>query len=61
MDPKKVSSILEWPVPTDIKQLQSFLGLANYYRRFIPGFVALSHPLHSLLKKNEKFVWTSDT
>jgi len=50
MDPKKVSSILEWSVPTDIKQLQSFLGLANYYRRFIPGFAALTHPFHSLLK-----------
>ena len=61
MDPKEVSSILEWPAPTDIKQLQSFLGLANYYRRFIPGFAALTHPLHSLLKKNVKFVWSSET
>ncbi len=61
MDPKKVSSILEWPIPTDVKQLQSFLGLANYYRRFIPGFAALTHPLHSLLKKNTKFVWSTET
>ena len=61
MDPKKISSILEWPVPTDIKQLQSFLGLANYYRRFIPGFSALTHPLNSLLKKNVKFAWSSET
>jgi len=52
MDPKKVSSILEWSVPTDIKQLQSFLGLAKYYRRFILEFAALTHPLHSLLEKN---------
>ena len=61
MDPKKVSSILEWPAPTDIKQLQFFLGLSNYYRRFIPGFAALTHPLHSLLQKNVKFVWSSET
>jgi len=52
MDPKKVSSILEWSVPTDIKQLQSFLGLAKYYRRFILEFASLIHPLHSLLEKN---------
>ena len=61
MDPKKVSSILEWPVPLNVKQLQSFLGLANYYRRFIPGFAAITHPLHSLLKKNTKFLWSTET
>ncbi len=59
MDPKKVSSILEWPAPSNVKQLQSFLGLANYYRRFIPGFAAITHPLNSLLKKYSKFVWSS--
>lgn len=61
MDPKKVSSILEWPIPANVKQLQSFLGLANYYRRFIPGFAAITHPLNSLLKKHIKFSWTSKT
>ena len=34
MDPKKISSILEWPTPTCVKEIQSFLGLTNYYRRF---------------------------
>jgi len=61
MDPKKVSSILEWPIPMNVKQLQSFLGLANYYRRFIPGFAAITHPLHSLLKKQAKFIWSPET
>jgi len=61
MDPKKVSAILEWPAPSNIKQLQSFLGLANYYRRFIPGFASLAHPLNVLLRKNTKFTWSSET
>jgi len=60
MDPKKVSSILEWPVPSNVKELQSFLGLTNYYRRFIPGFSLLCNPLNRLLKKHSKFVWTND-
>ena len=60
MDPKKVSSILEWPAPTNVKELQSFLGLANYYRRFITGFAKLSHPLNILLRKNSKFIWSLD-
>ena len=61
MDPKKVSSILEWPAPTNTKELQSFLGLANYYRRFITGFAKLSHPLNILLRKNTKFIWTIES
>eukprot|EP00833_Pecoramyces_ruminatium_P006384 jgi/Orpsp1_1/1180416/evm.model.c7180000073352.1 len=55
MDPKKVSSILEWPIPKSVKEVQSFLGLANYYRRFIAGFADLAQPLNSLLKKDVKF------
>ena len=58
MDPKKVSSILEWPAPTNIKELQSFLGFANYYRRFIPNFAKIAHPLNNLLKKNVKYIWS---
>jgi len=60
MDPKKVSSILEWPIPTNTKEVQSFLGLANYYRRFIPNFAKVAQPLTSLLKKNTKFNWSSE-
>ena len=60
MDPKKVSSILEWPVPTNVKELQSFLGLANYYRRFITGFATITHPLNLLLRKNSKFNWSNE-
>ena len=60
MDPKKVSSILEWPIPKNIKELQSFLGLANYYRQFIPSFTSIAHSLHCLLKKNSKFNWFTE-
>jgi len=44
-----------------LKELQSFLGLANYYRRFIPSFAFIAHPLHCLLKKNSKFHWFTET
>jgi len=58
---QKVSTILEWPAPSNIKQLQSFLGLTNYYRRFISGFASLGHPLNILLRKNTKFIWSTET
>ena len=61
MDPKKVSSILEWHVPKNVKELQSFLGLANYYRRSIPSFASIAHPLHCLLKENSIFHWSTET
>jgi len=51
---------LEWPIPKNVKELQSFLELANYYRRFIPSFVSIAHPLHCLLKKNSKFNWSTE-
>jgi len=51
MDPKKISSILEWPTPTWVKKIQSILGLTNYYRRFIPGFAKSAHLLNHLFKK----------
>jgi len=44
-----------------LKELQSFLGLPNYYRRFIPSFASIAHPLHCLLKKNSKFYWSTET
>ena len=58
MDPEKVKSILNWPTPTSIKDLQQFLGLANYYRRFIPAFSSAARPLHDLQKKSAGWRWT---
>ena len=60
MDPNKVSAITEWPVPSNTKDVQSFIGFANYYRRFIPNFAKIAHPLHCLLKKNTPFRWSKD-
>ena len=57
-DPKKLQAVSEYPTPTDIKSLQSFLGLASYYRRFIPNFAKTVGPLYTLTKKDVEFVWT---
>lgn len=57
-DPAKIQDVAEWPTPTDVKQLRSFLGLAGYYRRFIRNYGLISQPLTDLLKKNTPFVWT---
>ena len=57
-DPEKVQAVLQWPTPTSVKELRSFLGLAGYYRRFVRHFGMLSRPLTDLLKKGALFVWT---
>ena len=54
----KVDSVLSWPAPTTLKQLQGFLGFANFYRRFIPAYSRIILPLTAKLKKNAKFAWT---
>jgi hypothetical protein len=51
VDPRKVKAVQEWPVPKDLHQLRSFLGMANYFRRFIMAYSALTRPLTDLLKK----------
>lgn len=56
-DPKKIQAIQNWPTPGNQKQLRSFLGLANYYRRFIKGYNILSKPLTILLQKGG-FIWS---
>ena len=45
-------------MPKCIKDVQKFLGLANYYYRFIKGFAFIARPLHDLIKKNQKWNWT---
>ena len=51
MDPSKVKDVLDWIPPTTVTQIQSFLGLAGYYRRFIEGFSKIAKPMMELLKK----------
>jgi hypothetical protein len=57
MDPGKVREVLDWKPPRTMHQVHSFLGLAGYYRKFIPTFSKISRPTTDLLKKEEKFVW----
>jgi hypothetical protein len=57
MDPKKVSSVVDWPEPSSVRDLQIFLGFANFYRRFIRGFSKVAAPLTRLFKKDHPFVF----
>src|SRR3954463_12436004 len=56
-DPAKVQAIREWPIPTNLKDVQSFLGLCNYYRRFVPSYSHIAAPLTALTRKNTPFIW----
>jgi hypothetical protein len=58
VDDSKFSIIRDFPVPTTPKKVRSFLGLANYYRRFVNKFSQISAPLRTLLKADAKFEWT---
>ena len=58
MEKEKIKGVLEWPTPKCIKDVQKFLGLANYYCRFIEGFVTVARLLHDLVKKDKKWEWT---
>ena len=60
VDPSKIEAILDWPIPTTVKEVQSFIGLCNYYRIFIKEFAAIARPLHKLTRKNVPFVWGAD-
>jgi hypothetical protein len=59
VDPSKVLDVLTWNAPKSVGDIQSFLGLAGYYRRFIEGFLKISKPMTEFLKKDMKFEWTS--
>ena len=58
MEEEKVRDIVEWPTPKCVKDVQKFLGLANYYCRFIEGFASIARPLHDMVKKDKKWEWT---
>lgn len=57
MDRRKVQAILDWTPPTKVSELRSFLGLANYYRKFIHNYSKKAAPLTELLKKERKWCW----
>ncbi|KAL5579236.1 hypothetical protein UlMin_011678 [Ulmus minor] len=58
VDPAKIEAVSKWAAPTSVTEIRSFLGLANYYRRFVEGFSTLAAPLTALTKKDQKFEWT---
>ncbi|KAG8483000.1 hypothetical protein CXB51_021861 [Gossypium anomalum] len=58
VDPRKIEAILEWKLPRSVSEIQSFLGLAGYYRRFVEGFSVVAAPLTKLIRKGVPFVWT---
>lgn len=60
MDPVKVEAIVQWESPTSVKSVQSFLGFANFYRKFISGFSRLAKPITDLVRKDGVFKWTDE-
>jgi hypothetical protein len=60
MDPAKVLAIKEWATPKSAFDIQVFLGLANFYRRFVKNYSKIATPMTALLKKNTKFIWSAE-
>ena len=59
-DPSKTAVVASWPTPRSKREIQQFLGLANYYRKFVKNFAAIAKPLHRLTDKNANFIWTDE-
>jgi len=59
-DPAKTERIVNYPMPTDVTEVRRFLGLASYYRRFVPKFASVAAPIHALTKKNVPIQWTDE-
>ncbi|KAF8760104.1 hypothetical protein RHS01_02258 [Rhizoctonia solani] len=57
LDKLKIQAVQEWPVPTKVKEVQSFLGFANFLRQFVASFSHLARPLHNLVKKDTPWKW----
>jgi hypothetical protein len=58
VDPRNIREVLSWNAPTSVSDISSFLGLADYYRRFIKGFLKITKPMTELLENDKKFKWT---
>ena len=65
-NPKKIEAIQKWPIPTNITETRSFLGLCNYYCKFIKDYAKIAKPLYKLIsgenskKKSNEIEWTSE-
>jgi hypothetical protein len=60
MNPKKISAVQEWPIPETVKDVQSFLGFANYYWKFIKDYSKITVPLLEITKKKVGFNWNEE-
>jgi RNase H-like domain found in reverse transcriptase/Reverse transcriptase (RNA-dependent DNA polymerase) len=60
MDSARLKKILDWHAAKTVKEVWSFIGFGNFYHCFVKGFFHLAHPLHDLLKKDKKFVWSEE-
>ena len=58
VDPKKIEVVVNWSRPACVTEIRSFLGLAEYYRRFIEGFSSIALPMTTLTRKGVKFIWS---
>jgi hypothetical protein len=59
-NPKKIEAVSNYPAPVNVNQLRTFLGLANYYRRYIKDFAKITHPLTESTKKNKAWIWEAE-
>ena len=57
VDPENIRSIEDWPTPTSVTDIRSFLGLSEYYRKFIENFSRIDFPMTALQKKENKLLW----
>lgn len=59
-NPDKISAVMNWPVPTSVSEVRSFIGLASYYQRFINNHSNVAYPLTRVTQKNKKFEWSEE-
>jgi hypothetical protein len=58
VDQERIKSIMEWPIPKDVADIKSFMGITHYYHIFIKGFSKITYPITSLQKKGIRFTWS---
>jgi len=57
-DPNKIEAVSDWPTPTSVKEVRSFVGMASYYRRFVKYFAKKAAPLNEIARKSQRFYWS---